>query len=103
MKTILLSMLVVRLMSSEIGMSYAADSMADREASPTSKERLTKDTIEGTLMFIIGEHYYIKDDEGIEKKIHVDKSTKLDTVKVGDLVKAYVTKRGHTTTLQRVK
>jgi exosome complex RNA-binding protein Csl4 len=52
-------------------------------------------------MFIIGEQYYIKDDEGLEQKIHVDKSTKLDTVKVGDLVKAYVTDQGHTTTLQR--
>jgi hypothetical protein len=33
--------------------------------------------------------------------IHVDKSTKLDPVKPGDMVKAYVTDQGHTTTLQR--
>lgn len=87
---------------SGIGVTYgAADPLGEKEASPTIKERLTKDTIKGTLMAIAGEYYYIKDEEGIERKIHVDKSTKLDTVKTGDLVKAYVTDKGHTTTLQR--
>lgn len=41
-------------------------------------------------MTITGEHI-----------IHVDKSTKSDSVRPGDLVKAYVTDQGHTTTLQR--
>jgi hypothetical protein len=31
--------------------------------------------------------------------IHVDKSTKLDPVRPGDIVKAYVTDQGHTTNL----
>ena len=52
-------------------------------------------------MKIEGEHYVIKDDEGVQHKIHVDKSTKLDKVVAGDMVKAYVTDKGHTTTLQR--
>lgn len=99
--TILLSMLTVGLLGFGIGGIYAADPMAEREASPTVKERLTKDTIKGTLMTVAGEYYYIKDEEGMERKIHVDKSTKLDTVKAGDRVKAYVTDQGHTTTLQR--
>jgi hypothetical protein len=33
--------------------------------------------------------------------MHVDKSTKLDKVVVGDQVKAYVADQGHVTTLQR--
>lgn len=101
MKTGLLSMLVVSLLGAGIGVIYAADPMAEKEASPTIKERLTKDTIKGTLMKIDGEYYVIKDNDGVQHKIHVDKSTKLDKVVAGDMVKAYVTDQGHTTTLQR--
>ncbi|HJT22303.1 MAG TPA: hypothetical protein VJ746_17660 [Nitrospira sp.] len=79
----------------------AANPMSDKEASPTLKERITKDTIKGTLMKMEGEYYWIKDNDGKERKIHVDKSTKMDKVVVGDMVKAYVTDQGHTTTLQR--
>jgi hypothetical protein len=43
----------------------------------------------------------IKDDDGKQHRVHVDKSTKLDKVVTGDLVKAYVTDQGHVTTLQR--
>ncbi|UVT20322.1 MAG: hypothetical protein H8K03_21555 [Nitrospira sp.] len=100
MKTIILSMIAVGLLGSGIGMTYATDSMAEKEASPTIKERLTKDTILGTLMKKEGEYYFIQTDSGLQK-IHVDKSTKLDTVKTGDVVKAYVTEQGHATTLQR--
>jgi hypothetical protein len=100
MKTALLSILTVGLLSSGIGLTYAADAMAEKEASPTIKERLTKDTILGTLMKKEGEYYFIQTDSGLHK-IHVDKTTKLDTVKTGDVVKAYVTEQGHATTLQR--
>lgn len=101
MKTGLLSMLVVGLLGAGMGVTYAADPMAEKEASPTIKERLTKDTIKGTLMSIQGEYYVIRDTDGVQHKIHVDKSTKLDKVVAGDMVKAYVTDQGHTTTLQR--
>lgn len=101
MKTGILSILVVGLLGLGIGITYAADSMAEKEASPTIKERLTKDTIKGTLMNMEGEYYFIKDNDGKQHKIHVDKSTKLDKVLPGDMVKAYVTDQGHTTTLQR--
>ena len=100
MNTRLISMLVAGLVSFGIGVTYAADAMMEKEASPTIKERLTKDTIKGTLMTIQGEYYFIKDNDGKEHKIHVDKSTKLDKVVPGDMVKAYVTDQGHTTTLQ---
>jgi hypothetical protein len=101
MKTRIISMLAVGLLLPGLGVSYAADPMAEKEASPTLKERLTKDTIKGTLMNIKGEYYSIKDTDGKEHMVHVDKSTKLDTVRPGDMVKAYVTDKGHTTTLQR--
>lgn len=101
MKNIFLSMIAVGLLGSGITVSYAADPLAEKEASPTITERFTKDTINGTLMTIKGEYYAIKDIDGKAHMIHVDKSTKLDTVKPGDLVKAYVTDQGHATTLQR--
>ncbi len=101
MKTGLIAMLMMGWLGSGMDVTYAANPMADKEASPTLKERLTKDTIEGTLMNVEGEYYAIKDTDGKVHKIHVDKSTKLDKVVPGDTVKAYVTDQGHTTTLQR--
>lgn len=101
MKLGILSMLTVGVLGSGIGITYAADSLAEREASPTIKERFTKDTIKGTLMNMEGEYYFIKDNDGKQYKIHVDKSTKLDRVLSGDMVKAYVNDQGHATTLQR--
>src|SRR5688572_26328252 len=85
------------------GTVMAADPMKDKEASPTLGERITKDAIKGTLLKKSGEFYTIKDTDGMEHKVHVDKSTKLDTVAEGDKVKAYVTDKGHVTTLQRDK
>jgi hypothetical protein len=98
---ITLSMLTVVILGFGAGIVGAADPMADKEAKPTLGERFTKDTIKGTLMKMDGEYYSIKDTDGKESKIHVDKSTKLDKVVVGDKVKAYITDRGHATTLQR--
>jgi hypothetical protein len=84
-----------------VGFAQAANPMSDKEAKPSIEERLTKDAVKGTLMKMDGEYYWIKDNDGKETKIHVDKSTKLDKVAVGDQVKAYITDKGHTTTLQR--
>jgi hypothetical protein len=102
MKKILLStVLTIGLLGTGIA-AQSANPMSEKEASPTLKERLTKDTIKGTLMRTEGEYYFIKDNDGKEQKVHVDKSTKLDKVLPGDMVKAYVTDQGHTTTLERV-
>ena len=100
---ITLSMLAVMILGFGAGIVGAADPMADKEAKPTLGERFTKDTIKGTLMKMDGEQYSIKDTDGKETKIHVDTSTKLDKVVVGDKVKAYITDRGHATTLQRAE
>jgi hypothetical protein len=96
-----LSILTVVVLGFGAGIVGAADPMSDKEAKPTLGERFTKDTIKGTLMKMDGEYYSIKDTDGKESKIHVDTSTKLDKVVVGDKVKAYITDRGHATTLQR--
>ena len=101
MKYFISSLFVMVLMAFGTGLSQAADPMSDKEASPTLKERITKDTVKGTLLKVDGPYYWIKDNDAKEIKVHVDKSTKMDKVKVGDLVKAYINDQGHTTTLQR--
>ena len=101
MMKLILSILTIVMFGFGAGIAGAADPMSDKEATPTLGERFTKDTIKGTLMKMEGEYYWIKDTDGKETRIHVDKSTKLDKVVVGDKVKAYITDKGHTTTLQR--
>ena len=98
---LILSILTVVMFGFGAGIAGAADPMSDKEATPTLGERFTKDTIKGTLMKMEGEYYWIKDTDGKETRIHVDKSTKLDKVVVGDKVNAYITDWGHATTLQR--
>ncbi len=95
------SILAVAILGIGVGIGEAADPMAGKEASPTIGERLTKDTVKGTLMRVDGEYYWVKDTDGKEVRLHVDASTKLDKVVKGDKVKAYITDQGHTTTLQR--
>lgn len=102
MRYVLLSFIAATILFS-FGFAQAANPMSDKEAKPTIGERLTKDAVKGTLMKMDGEYYWIKDNDGKETKIHVDKSTKLDKVAVGDHVKAYITDKGHTTTLQRAE
>ena len=101
MKSVMMSVLAAGLLCFGIGVAQAANPMSEKEASPTMKERITKDTVKGTLMKTDGEYYWIKDSDGKEVKIHVDKSTKMDKVVPGEMVKAYITDQGHTTTLQR--
>ena len=101
MKKLMFLMLTIIALGFGVGIVGAADPMSDKEAKPTIGERLTKDTVKGTLMSMQGEYYSIKDTDGRETKVHVDKSTKLDKVMVGDKIKAYITDKGHTTTLLR--
>ncbi len=85
------------------GLALAADPMKDKEATPTLGERIMKDAVKGTLMKMDGEFYQIRNTDGELVRVHVDKSTKLDKVVEGDMVKAYITDRGHVTTLQRIE
>ncbi|CAI4032827.1 hypothetical protein DNFV4_03257 [Nitrospira tepida] len=102
MKVLMVSLFAAGILSFGIGVAGAADPMSEKEASPTLKERIMKDAVKGTLMKVEGEYYWIKDEDGKTTKVHVDKSTKLDKVVEGDKVKAYITDKGHTTTLQRL-
>jgi hypothetical protein len=98
---LILSILTVAMFGIGAGTVGAADPMLEKEAKPTLGERITKDTVKGTLMRVDGEYYWVKDTDGKEIRLHVDASTKLDKVVKGDRVKAYITDTGHTTTLQR--
>ena len=82
----------------------AADPVPEKEAKPSLGERITEGTIQGTLMKIEGEYYWVKDNVGRDIRLRVDQSTKLDKVAVGDKIKAYIyfTDEFHITTLQRV-
>lgn len=97
---LLLTMVIGGLLGAGLSVQ-AADSLAEKEFLPS--ERLSDGTIKGTLIRTEGEFYFIKGVDGIEKKIHVDKSTQSDKVHIGDIVRASVTDRGHTTALTVVK
>ena len=101
MNKLIFSVLTVVVFGFGAGIAEAADPMSEKEAKPTLGERLTKDAVKGTLMKMEGEYYWIKDTDGKETRVHVDTSTKLDKLVTGDKVKAYITDKGHVTTLQR--
>jgi hypothetical protein len=58
--------LTVMILGCGAGMVGAADPMSDKEAKPTLGERVTKDTVKGTLMRVDGEYYWVKDTDGKE-------------------------------------
>lgn len=95
--------IVAALVTGGGGLALADNPMKDKEATPTLGERITKDAVKGTLMKMDGEFYQIRNTDGELVRVHVDKSTKLDKVVEGDMVKAYVTDKGHVTTLQRLE
>ena len=104
MKKLLLSIILTAIAGIGVSMvAWADDPMSKKEAKPDLKERIFKDSVKGTLMKTEGDYYWIKDDDGKETKIHVDMSTKMDKVMVGDKVKAFLTEKGHATTLQRLE
>ena len=65
--------------------------------------RSSQSTVEGKVVKIEGEDYWIKVEAGQLMRIHVDRSTKADKVAEGDTIKASVTDERHATTLQRRK
>ena len=104
MKKLVLCIIVTVMAGMGVGVvAWADDPMSKKEAKPDLKERILKDSVKGTLMKTEGDYYWIKDDDGKETKLHVDMSTKMDKVMVGDKVKAFLTEKGHATTLQRLE
>jgi hypothetical protein len=100
----ILSVLTVAIFGFGGGIAGAVDSMSDIKAKPTLGERVTKDTVKGTLRRVDGEYYWVEDTDGKEVRLHVDASTKREKDKIimkGDKIKAYITDNGHVTMLQR--
>lgn len=104
MRTMMLSVSIVIILGlGGLTYSFGGDAMSKKDAKPDLKERLTKDAIKGTLVRTDGDYYLIRDKDGKEVRVHVDISTKMDKVMPGDRVKAYLTEKGHATTLQRLE
>ena len=101
MNTLTLSVLMVVALGLGDEIVGATDPMLGKEPKPTIGERLTKETVKGTLMKMDGEYFWIKDTNGKEIKLQIEMSTKMDNVMIGDRVKAYVGGNGQTTALQR--
>ena len=81
----------------------AAESMKDENGPPPSGGRLSQSTVEGKVVKIEGEDYWIKVAAGQLMKIHVDRNTKADKVAEGDTITASITDARHATKLQRRK
>jgi hypothetical protein len=58
--------------------------------------------VKGELMQIEGEYYVVRDAEGKDVRLHVDKGTKMeDAVKIGDFVEAKRTLQGHAVSIRQ--
>lgn len=59
-------------------------------------------SIEGKLLKIDGDFYIVEDASGKQARLHVSQDTIIENgpKKVGDMVRAKVTKSGHATTIQ---
>ncbi len=57
--------------------------------------------VQGEVLRIEGEFYVVKDAEGKEVRLHVNKDTRLDgTPKAGDKIEAQATADGHATSIK---
>ena len=86
-----------------LGLGIGAAVAAGVPADPSKGEQLTGDSVKGRLLKIEGDYYVIEGEDGEQVRLHVDKSTNLEPVVVGDKVKAYITRKGHVTTLERAE
>ena len=60
-------------------------------------------TIEGDVLKMEGDFYTVHDTTGHEVRVHVDKTTKLDSAfKTGDKVEVQVTDKGHALSMKHV-
>ena len=81
----------------------AANSIIDGDAQSPSGGRSSQSTVEGKVVKIEGEDYWIKVAAGQLMRIHVDRNTKADKVAEGDTIKASITDERHAIRLQRRK
>ena len=81
---------------------FGLTSVSFVQSAPTVIE--SNPIIQGTLTKIDGPFYVIKDNEGKEQRVHVDKSTLIiGQIHLGAKVKAEVTNDGHASALQKIE
>jgi hypothetical protein len=97
----ILTMLTVIAVSPGL-MSVFVGCGSSRDVKPTLTERLSTETITGKLVRTDRDYYWLRDDQGRDFRIYIDDSTKMDKVVPGDMVKAYIEKGPHATTVQRI-
>ena len=73
-----------------------------RAAKPGMMERVKKDAVTGEVTDFGKRYVAVRQDNGETVRVRVDESTKMDTVQVGDRVKAYTDDAGYASTLQRL-
>ena len=73
----------------------------ENAVSSSTDEQPTGESVKGTLLKMERHYLVITGHDGEQVRVHVDESSKLDRVVEGDLVRAFITKKGHVTTLQR--
>jgi hypothetical protein len=73
-----------------------------KEGGPSDFPQPAFPWVKGELMQIEGEFYVIRDAEGKNVRVHVDKGTKMeDAVKVGDFIEAKRTLQGHAVSIRQ--
>jgi hypothetical protein len=77
-----------------IGSPTAADTTTPSPAPPLPAPP-AQQTIKGSVLNIEGEFIVLKDISGHEVRLHVDKDTRMERLKVGDTVEAQVKPDGH--------
>ena len=95
MKTLIgLFVLALVLSVGMASLSYAAGDMA----APSTQ------TVNGDLLKIDGEFYVVKEMSGKEIRLHVDKTTTLDSsINVGEKVEAHATGTNHAVSIRHVQ
>jgi hypothetical protein len=73
-----------------------------RAARPGLMERVKQDAVTGEVTDFGKKYVAVRQDNGETIRVRVDESTKMDTVQVGDRVKAYTDEVGYASTLRRL-
>lgn len=80
-----------------LSLGFVSGTHAAEDMGPASSQKL-----KGDLLKIAGEYYVLKDPTGMEVRLHVDKTSKVESdFKAGDKIEAQVTDNGHAQSIKR--
>ena len=85
------------------GSTVTAVKEKENAVSSSTEEQPTGESVKGTLLKIEGQYFVIRGHDGEQVRVHVDETSKLDRVMEDDMVRAFITKKGHVMTLQRLE